>query len=192
MRIAHAAPGDEDAIASLCAELDEFYGDSPQGTPGERAEQVRAALFGVPPCAWALLAWDGGMLAGFASYSFLWPATGLSRSLYLKELYVTQVYRRGGLGQELMQTLYRVAADHGCSRVEWTADQENPGAQAFYEALGVKPKASKIFYRADGEGLEGEGCPVSLPVRVPDTCRRARGRPGSAASRPCPSRKRPA
>ncbi len=166
MRVAHAAPGDEDAIASLCAELDESYGDTPQGTPGERAEQVRAALFGGPPSARALLAWDGATLAGFASYSFLWPAAGLTNSLYLKELYVAQAYRRAGLGQMLMQALYRIAADRGCSRVEWTTDQDNPGAQAFYETLGVKPRASKIFYRVGGEDLEGDR-PVSLPVRVP-------------------------
>lgn len=52
-----------------------------------------------------------------------------------------------------MDGLYEIAAARGCSRVEWTTDTGNPAAQAFYEALGVKPKASKIFYRADGEAL---------------------------------------
>jgi hypothetical protein len=37
--------------------------------------------------------------------------------------------------------------------VEWTTDTGNPGAQAFYQELGVKPKTSKIFYRADGDML---------------------------------------
>jgi hypothetical protein len=43
IRLANAAPGDVDAIAALCAELDEFYGDTPQGTPADRAALVRAA-----------------------------------------------------------------------------------------------------------------------------------------------------
>jgi len=51
---------------------------------------VRAALFADPPLARALLAWDGHVLAGLASYSFLWPADGLSAGLYLKELYVAR------------------------------------------------------------------------------------------------------
>ena len=183
MRLDHAAPGDEDAIAALCAELDEFYGDAPQGTPAERAAQVRGALFTDPPLARALLARDGGTLAGFASYSFLWPAAGLTASLYLKELYVAQAYRRSGLGQMLMQALYRIAADRGCSRVEWTTDQDNPGAQAFYEALGVKPRPSKIFYRVGGEDLEEGTRPVSLPVRVPNACDAPPGpRPSGASS----------
>ncbi|TVZ02706.1 GNAT family N-acetyltransferase [Trebonia kvetii] len=135
-------------MAALCAELDEFYGDAPQGTPPARAAQVRAALFADPPLACALLAWDGPALAGFASYSFLWPAAGLTTSLYLKELYVAAAHRRGGTGKLLMDGLYRIAADRQCSRVEWTTDTSNPGAQAFYESLSVKPLPTKIFYRA--------------------------------------------
>lgn len=69
-----AAPGDEAAIAALCAEMDEFYGSLPEGLPAERAEQVQDALFGDPPLARALVAWDGESPAGFAAYSFLWPA----------------------------------------------------------------------------------------------------------------------
>jgi GNAT superfamily N-acetyltransferase len=160
LRVDHAVPGDEDAIAALCAELDEFYGDAPEGTPDVRAAQVSAALFADPPLARALLARDGSALAGFASYSFLWPAAGLTASLYLKELYVAQAYRRAGVGQMLMQGLYRIAADRGCSRVEWTTDQDNPGARAFYESLGVKPRTSKIFYRIGGEDLEESTRPI--------------------------------
>jgi GNAT superfamily N-acetyltransferase len=147
--LADATPSDAAAIASLCAELDEFYGDVPEGTAGVRAEQVGHALFGDPPLAYAVLAWGGTTLVGFASYSFLWPASGLTTSLYLKELYVSTQYRRTGAGKLLMERLYKIAADRGCSRVEWTTDTDNPGAQAFYEALGAKPKTSKIFYRAD-------------------------------------------
>jgi hypothetical protein len=49
-----------------------------------------------------------------------------------------------------MDGIYRIAAERGCSRVEWTADQDSLDAQAFYEALGAKPFTSKIFYRVDG------------------------------------------
>ncbi len=151
--LADAVPGDQDAIAALCAELDRFYGDTPRGTPAERAAQVRDVLFGDPPLAFVLLARDEDTLMGFAAYSFLWPAAGLTSSLYLKELYVAEAYRRQGVGAMLMDGLYKIAAERGCSRVEWTTDQGNPGAQGFYEALGVKPYSSKIFYRASGEQL---------------------------------------
>jgi GNAT superfamily N-acetyltransferase len=113
--LADIAPGDEDKIAALCAELDLFYGGAPEGTPAERAAAVRDVLLGVPPLAHALLAWDGPELAGMAAYSFLWPAAGLSASLYLKELYVAEAYRRAGVGRLLMAGLYDVAWRRGLS-----------------------------------------------------------------------------
>lgn len=152
IQLTDAAPADTPAIASLLAELDTFYGDTPEGTPDERSRQVHNALFGDPPAARALLAWDGPALAGLASWSLLWPAAGLTTSLYLKELYVAQAYRRAGIGRLLMEGLYRIAAERGCSRVEWTTDTGNTGAQQFYESLGVKPLSAKIFYRR-GSGL---------------------------------------
>jgi len=146
--LADAVPGDEAAIAALCAALDEFYGDLPEGLPAERAAQVRDVLFGDPPLAYALVAWDGDAPAGFASYSFLWPAADMGASLYVKELYVAEAYRRTGVGRLLMGGLYDVGRHRGLSRVEWTTDTSNEGAQAFYESLGARPLASKIFYRA--------------------------------------------
>jgi GNAT superfamily N-acetyltransferase len=148
--LADATPDDAEAVAGLCAELDEIYGDAAQGTPPERAAQVLAALSGRPPMAAVLLARDGHTLAGFASYSFLWPASGLTASLYLKELYVAGAYRRGGTGRLLMDGLRKIATDRGCSRVEWTTDAGNTGARAFYNALGAKPLTSQVFYRMEG------------------------------------------
>jgi GNAT superfamily N-acetyltransferase len=158
IKVAEAVPGDATHIAALCAELDEFYGDLPAGLPADRATQVRDVLFGTPPLAYALVAWDGDAPAGFAAYSFLWPAAGLTASLYLKELYVAEAYRRTGTGKLLMNGLYEVARRRGLSRVEWTTDTSNQVAQAFYEALGAKPLQSKIFYRAAGTEVTG---PVS-------------------------------
>ncbi len=146
--ISDARPGDEAAIAALCAELDEFYGSLPDGVPAGRAAQVRDVLFGAPPLARALVAWDGEAPAGFAAYSFLWPVGGLTASLYLKELYVAEAYRRTGVGRLLMDGVYDVARRRSLSRVEWTTDTSNVGAKAFYASLGARSLASKIFYRA--------------------------------------------
>lgn len=160
INLAAARPGDEDKIQELLAELDGFYGDTPEGTPAERAAQVRAVLFAPQSLASALLAWDGDRLVGFAAYSFLWPAAGLSTSLFLKELYVADAYRRTGTGKLMMEELHRIAADRGCSRVEWTADSGNPGAQAFYQALGTNPKDDKIFYRVS---IDATAAAASVP-----------------------------
>jgi GNAT superfamily N-acetyltransferase len=144
------------AIAELLDETGRFYGAATAGSPEERRRQVREALFATPPAAHALLAWYQSRLTGIATYSFLWPASGLTRSLYLKELYVATAYRHRGIGTLLLRSLIEVASDHGCSRVEWTADTGNTGAQVFYSKLGIPSLPSKVFYRIgdDGSGLQ--------------------------------------
>jgi ribosomal protein S18 acetylase RimI-like enzyme len=100
-----------------------------------------------------LLAWEGDKLVGFAAYSFLWPAAGVTRSLYLKELYVVEEFRRSGIGQLLMQSIFDTAARNECSRVEWATDTFNADAQRFYERLGFKTLSTKVDYRVEGEQL---------------------------------------
>ena len=151
--VTRAEPADADALAGIAEEMNRFYGATEIEPLEIRLRQINDALFRDPPSAYALLAWDDGRLTGFASYSFLWPAIGLTRSLYLKELYVIKAVRGQGTGKLLMRHLCSIAAKHGCSRVEWTTDQENLDAQRFYAELGVRTNKSKLFYRIEGDDL---------------------------------------
>jgi GNAT superfamily N-acetyltransferase len=139
-----AISGDAGALVRLLAERDRFYGVS---RPEPEAAAIEDALFGPVPAGRALLAVLEGEVVGLAAYSFLWPAAGTTRSLYLKELFVLAAARRHGIGRLLMGELHAVAAEQGCSRVEWTADTDQPDAQRFYASLGAEPLATKLFYR---------------------------------------------
>lgn len=146
--IAPSTPDDIAAIAGLLAEMDTFYGDAATEPDIIRHQQIEAALFGSTPGAQALLATVDGTVAGIATYSFLWPAVGLTRSLYLKELFVSRTAQRRSVGRQLMQALRDVAFANGCSRIEWTTDVDNLDAQHFYESLGFTINEGKLFYRA--------------------------------------------
>lgn len=146
-------PGHVEAFAALAEEMDRFYGATDVDPLDLRLQQITDALFGNPPTAYALMAWDDDQPVGFASYSFLWPAAGLTRSLFLKELYVAQTARRTGVGKLIMQSLAEIAIKHECSRLEWHTDRPNTEAQRFYTELGVPVDDSKMFYRAQGETL---------------------------------------
>lgn len=140
----------------LFEEMGEFYGAAAGGSLEQRVRQVRRVLFDDERGMSALLAWDGGQLAGAAVYTFLWPARGLSRSLYLKELYIGAAHRRKGVGKLLMDGLHEIAAGHECSLMEWTTDDTNVAAQRFYAGLGVPVRTSKLFYRAEVGSGQGE------------------------------------
>lgn len=148
-----AKPSDAPAIADVMEELDRFYGATAVEPRPDRIAEIEARLFGRPAAAFVLLARDRAEIVGLASYSFLWPAAGLSQSLYLKELYVPQAHRRRGVGKALMQAICRTAADSGCSRVEWTTEHTNADAVSFYANLGAPINPDKAFYRLDAEAL---------------------------------------
>jgi GNAT superfamily N-acetyltransferase len=151
--IAPAEPENAERLAELAGEMARFYGLAVTEPLELRLRQIRDHLFSDSPSAYALMAWDDGTAAGFASYSYLWPAVGLTRSLYLKELYVAGPARHKGTGELLMRHVFRLAVENDCSRVEWTADRDNPAAQRFYARLGVPVKESKLFYRTEGDEL---------------------------------------
>ncbi|MCH0562159.1 cyclophane-containing RiPP N-acetyltransferase HaaN [Streptomyces sp. MUM 2J] len=139
------------AVAELIEEIERHYGATDFQPLEERRSQVEEALFGSPPLASALLVEDeAGDIVGLAAYSFLWPAAGSSHSLFLKELYVRDTLRRQGVGARLMEELRSLAAARpGCSRLEWMTERDNPGARAFYKALGFAEFNGKVVYRFD-------------------------------------------
>lgn len=151
--IAPAEPRHVEAIARLTLEMEHYYGATKVEPPEQRIRQIKEAIFADPPSAQMILAFAGEEPVGFASYSFLWPAVGLTRSLYLKELYVIRGQRRAGVGARLMRSLFDIAIRAGCSRVEWTTDHDNSDSQSFYEKLGMSTNSSKLFYRVEGEEL---------------------------------------
>ncbi|MEU4168841.1 GNAT family N-acetyltransferase [Streptomyces sp. NPDC026665] len=144
MRIEKATEADVDTISGLLGEVEAYYGGSAEpADPG----QIRKALFGPQPAATVLIAREGDEVLGFASYSFLWPAAGADTSIFLKELFVREAQRRGGVAGQLMKAVQEAGRVAGCSRLEWTADADNPAALNFYTALGIEPRKDKPFYR---------------------------------------------
>lgn len=146
-----AEPAHAEEISALVDEMDRFYGATEIAPHEIRIRQINEALFSDPVMAHAILAWNDRLLVGMATYSFLWPAVGLTKSLYLKELYVAWSARRCGIGKLLMHNVYEVAAKRNCSRVEWTADHDSVDAREFYSRIGLPVDTSKLFYRIEGE-----------------------------------------
>lgn len=152
LTVAPITESDLPDFVELMEEMDRFYGVNQFDAVDTRIGQVRTALFGVRPDAETLVARDGDRLVGLASYSLLWPAAGLTSSQFLKELYVAEAARGRGVGRSMMARLFTIAAELGCSRVEWMTERTNGPAQAFYAKLGHKPNEQKVFYRVE-DGL---------------------------------------
>lgn len=147
--ITPAAPAHVPLILRLLQEMDGYYGDVSTDSDEARSAQISEHLFGGTPSGQAIVANDGNDLIGLVSFSFVWPAQGTTRSLYLKEMYVLEAWRGKGVGRLLMDEVERVARASGCSRLEFTTDLSNKDAQAFYTRLGHTPHTGKLFYRRE-------------------------------------------
>lgn len=145
MRVEAATEADVDVLSVMLGEVEAYYGG--KDTPVD-PQQIREALFGPCPAATVLIARDdNGRALGLAAFSRLWPAAGADTSIFLKELFVRETARRGGVGAQLMDAVKAAARAAGCSRLEWTADTDNPTAVDFYAALGARQNSGKIIYR---------------------------------------------
>lgn len=169
LSIAPAQERDIPMIAELLEEMDAFYGDKGTVAPEENEAAIRRAVLSPSPQIHTLLAHDGDRLWGLATYSFLWPAVGTTRSLYLKELYVRRNHRRRGVGRLLMAAIFSIAANEGCSRVEWTADRSNVSALDFYKALGAPVNEGKVFYRLEGQPVLLEAARLARRANIAPT-----------------------
>jgi len=57
---------------------------------------------------------------------------------YLQDLFVAQNIRGGGVGRKLIEAVYAIAQEHGCSRVHWLTQETNAQAMILYDKIAAK------------------------------------------------------
>jgi GNAT superfamily N-acetyltransferase len=73
-------------------------------------------------------------------FFYIVPFTFTARpTLYIKELFVADAARGGGVGERLMRAAARDAVARGCGAMRWQVARWNAEAMRFYERLGGRP-----------------------------------------------------
>lgn len=117
-------------------------------------EDLRSALFGNSPKAFALMCSVDGSEAGFALYFFSYSTWTGKFGLFLEDLYITPEHRGSGAGKALLKHLAGLAVATDCARFEWNVLDWNEPAINFYEAFGAKPQTEWVGYRLSGNTLK--------------------------------------
>ena len=120
-------------------------------------EQLRVALFGPQPAAYALVAEMDHAVVGFALYFRNFSTWEGVHGLYLEDLYVMPEYRGSGLGKGLLLSLAELAVERGYARLEWAVLDWNQPAIDFYRGLGAVAMDEWTVYRLSGEALSAAG-----------------------------------
>jgi GNAT superfamily N-acetyltransferase len=120
-------------------------------------EQLRIALFGPQPAAYALVAESNHEVVGFALYFHNFSTWEGVHGLYLEDLYVRAEYRGSGLGKALLISLANLAVERGYARLEWAVLDWNQPAIDFYRSLGAVAMDQWTVYRLSGQALCAAG-----------------------------------
>ncbi len=127
--------------------------------------QLREALFGEHPAAYALIAQDDdtGETVGYALWFPLFSTWTGTRGMHLEDLYVRPGARGAGHGKALLAALAAICERSGYERFEWWVLAWNKPTIDFYRSLDVEFLDEWKVCRLSGEPLKAlaaQGSPV--------------------------------
>lgn len=141
-------------LAPLLLEQYQYYSAEPVGYSLDQLEDyIRQRMFSEYSGIKVVAAYQGNQMLGFASFAILYPVMHLSGQMFMKDLFVSAHARGQKVGQRIMKHLARLALQQGCSRLDWTAESNNPTAGEFYDAIGAQLLTVKQYYRFENEAL---------------------------------------
>jgi GNAT superfamily N-acetyltransferase len=147
-----ATRADREVLVDLFHAIDVHYWGAAAPSRVAMARHVEEAVLAFRSCEIALAEREGRAV-GLATFAVLYPAPGLGGQLFMQDLFALAEMRGQGVGRALMGFLARLAVECGCVRFDWTAETDNPEALHFYDGLGARRVAEKVYYRCEGETL---------------------------------------
>ncbi|MFC7475018.1 GNAT family N-acetyltransferase [Dankookia sp. GCM10030260] len=148
-------PQDVEALAILWAEMQRHY-----GKPVTEIDAMQAAIQacdaqqrdGFEPRILVANVLGSG-LAGAIVLNVSFPANELSRSLYIRDLYVAADMRRCGVARALLRAAAALTLCQGFSALDWTAEVDNLNARKLYSGEGAR-QLPRVYYRLDTIGMQ--------------------------------------
>lgn len=146
IEIRQSTADDAESIGTLAAEFQSYLhalGDETEFDWG--ATQYLRDGFGENPAFEGLVAVVESRVVGYALYHFGYDTDRGQRLVYLIDLFVSQPFRRAGIGDKLMQRLSDVGRSRRAEYVVWSVLKTNRLASRFYERLGAT-RADKLQF----------------------------------------------
>ncbi len=142
-----AVNSDADSILRLIRELAAF---EKLDLPDADAEyRLLDDAFSQNPSFKILVADTGSEVVGYAIYFFTYSSFLAKKTLYLEDIFVTELFRARGIGKLFFNEIKRIAEQNGCGRMEWMVLNWNKNAINFYDNIGAKQMKGWQLYRLD-------------------------------------------
>jgi diamine N-acetyltransferase len=82
-------------------------------------------------------------IVGFASFFFAYYSWS-GKAIYLDDLYITNAYRKQGIGKMLLQQIIELAKNSSCKKVRWQVSKWNTNAIEFYQKMNAAIDETEI------------------------------------------------
>jgi ribosomal protein S18 acetylase RimI-like enzyme len=133
----------EDDVESITALLAGFRDHMGRDVPTDDALRATVELLLRDPNTEYLLAAPDGdeRPAGLCQLRYRLAVWTGANDCWLEDLFVEGDARRAGLGRALVTAAFERAERRGCARMELDVDEDNTGALAFYDTLGLSAES---------------------------------------------------
>lgn len=136
---------DSAELIRLITELARFEKLKP---PSKQAQKrLLDAVFSKKSGIKVLIAEKEREMIGYAFYFFTFSTFLAKPTLYLEDIYISEKYRRSGIGKKMFSELINIAKSKKCGRLELMVLDWNVNALRFYEKFGAKNLTNWKFYR---------------------------------------------
>jgi GNAT superfamily N-acetyltransferase len=84
----------------------------------------------------AFVALENKNIIGFCTFFYAYYSWS-GKAIYLDDLYITDSFRKNGIGKQLLNTVIALAKESNCRKVRWQVSKWNNNAIAFYKKMGA-------------------------------------------------------
>jgi GNAT superfamily N-acetyltransferase len=138
IEIRQCTADDAESIGTLASEFQSYLHALGDETDFDwDAAKYLADGFGENPAFEGLVAEVDSRVVGYALYHLGYDTDRGQRLIYLIDLFVSEPFRRAGVGDQLMQRLSDVGRSRRAEYAVWSVLKGNPLATRFYERLGA-------------------------------------------------------
>jgi GNAT superfamily N-acetyltransferase len=118
------------------------------------AEKLNEAIFGANSFVDVLVAFNGGKRIGYAIFFPYFSSFRGQKSVYLEDIYITEKYRKFGIGEKMLREIARIGKEFGAVRMDFQVLDWNESAISFYKKHGAEFHESERHFLFSGTAFE--------------------------------------
>ena len=117
-------------------------------------ERLKIALFGEGKTAEAIVAFEDETAIGYAVFYPNFSTFRGQRGFYLEDIYITQSFRKQGVGEMMLRFIAKLGKERGFERIDFLVLEWNTPAVEFYKKLGAIRDEEERHFKFTDEAFQ--------------------------------------